>query len=74
MDVPCAHPAGVQGDDLFFNAGYVALVFGNQLGFKLPVPIPGDICLEFPILTFQGLRRMAIPFVGSGQISLLIFS
>ena len=74
MDIPCAHPAGVQGDDLFFNAGYVALVFGNQFGFKLPVPIPGDIYLEFPILAFEGLRGMAIPFVEGDQISFLFFS
>lgn len=68
-----AHSPGVQGDGLFLNAGYVALVFGNPFGLKLPVPIPGDIYLEFPILAFEGLRGMAIPFVGGDPISLLIF-
>ena len=74
MNIPCAHSPGVQGDDLFLNTGYVALVFGNPFRLKLPVPIPGDIYLEFPILAFKGLRGMAIPFVEGDQISFLFFS
>lgn len=30
MDIPCAHPPGIQGNDFFFDAGNITLVFGDQ--------------------------------------------
>ena len=55
MDIPRAHPSGIQGNDFFFDAGNVALVFGDQFRFKLAVAVPGDIYLEFPILALRVL-------------------
>ena len=49
-----AHSPGVQGDGLFLNAGYVALVFGNPFGLKLPVPIPGGHLPGLPHTGFSG--------------------
>jgi hypothetical protein len=46
---------------------------GIRLGSNSPFRSLGDIYLEFPILAFEGLRGMAIPFVGGDPISLLIF-
>ena len=50
VDVPGTHPAGIKGDYLVLNTGYIPLVFRDQFWFKFPVPVPGHINLEFPIL------------------------
>ncbi len=74
MDIPGTHSPGVQGDDLLLHTVDIPLVFRNELWVKLPIAVPGHISLEFPILAFEGLRGMAVSFIGGGQISLLIFS
>lgn len=52
----------------------IPLVFRNELWLKLPIAVLGHINLELPILPFKSLRGMTVLFIGSSQISLLIFS
>ena len=61
MNVPCTHAPCIQGDDFFFNAGYIPLIFGNELRFKLTVAVSGNIHLEFAILAFRGFREVSNP-------------
>jgi len=74
MDVVRTHSPGIQGDNFLLNAGNIPLVFRNKFGFKLPIAVPGNIYLKFPILAFESLRGMTVTFIGGSQISLLIFS
>ena len=74
MNVPCTHTSCIQGDDFFFNTGYIPLIFGNKLRFKLTVAVSGNLHLEFAILAFECLLGMPIAFVIREKITLLIFS
>ena len=73
MDVPGAHPARIQGNDFFFNPGDVPLVFGDQFWLKFPIPVPGHINLELPILALEIFGGMSIAFVVRLQIPLTVF-
>ena len=73
MDVPCAHPPCIQGDHLFFNPGDVTLVFWYQLWLELPIPVPGHVNLEFPILALEVFRGMPVAFVVRLQIPFVVF-
>ena len=73
VDVPRAHPTRIQGDHLFFNPGYITLIFGYQFGFKFPIAVPGHIDLELPMLALEGFGGMPIAFVVCLQVTFLVF-
>ena len=73
MNIPCAHSTGIERDHLFLDAGNIPLIFRNQLWFKLPIAVTGNIDLKFPILAFECFAGMPIPFIIAFKITLTIF-
>src|SRR5699024_11988628 len=73
MNIPCAHSTGIERDYLFLDAGNIPLIFRNQLWFKLPIAVTGNIDLKFSILAFECFAGMTIPFIIAFKITLTIF-
>ena len=67
MDVPCVHAPCIKGDYFFLNAGYVPLVFGDELRLEFTVTIPWDINLEFTILALECFGECPLRLLDVGE-------
>ena len=65
-DIPLAHTAGVQGQNLVLHAFGVAVIFADDLRLIVALAVPGNLDVNLTQLCFDGLLRVAISVVGRG--------
>ena len=66
LDVARGHALGVQGEDLFIEAGEPALMLGDQLRLEGAVAVAGRVEGEFAQFAADGLLRVAVAAVCRG--------
>ena len=65
-DIPLAHAAGVQCQDLILHPVRIPVILADDLGLEGAVPVPGDLDVHLTQLGLDGLLRVAIAvFLGA---------
>ena len=58
-------------DNLLLNPENIPLVFGDELRFEFPIPVPGHIDLELAVLALEILGGVAIALIWGLHVSFL---
>ena len=70
-DIPLAHAAGVQRQDLILHSVRVSVILADDLGFEGAIPVPGNLDVHLTQLGLDGLLRVAVAVVSGGALRLV---
>src|SRR5699024_9685491 len=76
-NIPLAHAAGVQGEDLVLHAFGIAVILSNDFRLVIALAISGDLDVNFAQLSLDSLLRIPVAVIGSSGVpdySLAAFS
>ena len=65
-DVPLAHAAGVQGQNLVLHAVCIAVIFADDFRFIIALAVSGYLDVDLTQLGLDGLPGVAVAVVGGG--------
>ena len=70
-DIPLAHAAGVQRQNLILHPVRIPVILADDLGLEGAIPVPGDLDVHLTQLGLDGLLRVAVAVVSGGALRLV---
>lgn len=70
-DIPLAHTAGVQRQDLILHPVCIPVILADDLRLEGAVPVPGHLDVHLTQLGLDGLLRVAVAVVSGGSLRLV---
>ena len=70
-DIPLAHTAGVQRQDLILHPVCIPVILADDLRLEGAVPVPGNLDVHLAQLGLDGLLRVAVAVVSGGSLRLV---
>ena len=65
-NIPLAHTAGVQGQNLVFHALGIAVILGNDFRLVVTLPVSGNLDVDLSQLGLNGFLRVTVAVIGRG--------